>query len=100
VSGPKVKPPSVPSVCQTCRFAQWEQTANGRRHPNGSGTCLFQFPDSPLPKWFRERSYVHGNPELASLREYFEQRQPVRYISWLDNHRIVAAHCATHEAKP
>lgn len=28
--------------CLGCRFAVWEQTKNGRLHPNGRGTCSWK----------------------------------------------------------
>lgn len=29
-------------ICERCKFAQWDLTANGRKHPNGSGQCLWE----------------------------------------------------------
>lgn len=94
------EPVTVPSLCQSCKFAEWERTSNGRRHPNGSGRCLFQIPDSPLPKWADSRAYGRDKPPITTLREYFTQREGNPYISWLDYHRTEPRPCATHEPKP
>lgn len=40
---------NVYSPCESCRFADWQRTTNGRRHPSGNGKCTFPFPDGPLP---------------------------------------------------
>lgn len=29
-------------ICERCKFAQWDLTANGRKHPNGKGQCLWE----------------------------------------------------------
>ena len=42
---------AVHSVCVGCVYAEWRKTSNGRLHPDGSGNCTYQLPDSPLPKW-------------------------------------------------
>jgi hypothetical protein len=31
--------PKIPSTCAGCRFAEWNRTASGTLHPNGSGYC-------------------------------------------------------------
>jgi len=87
----------VLSVCATCRHAEWKKTANGRRHPDGSGRCGYEFPNSPLPKWARDRSY--GRDEV-SLREVLERKMTRRWIYWVDIHRDEPEPCATWEAKP
>jgi hypothetical protein len=40
---------NVYSPCESCRFAKWQRTANGRRHPSGDGRCTWAPPDAPLP---------------------------------------------------
>jgi hypothetical protein len=35
--------------CSTCRFAQWNRTANGKLHPSGNGKCLWARPDIKIP---------------------------------------------------
>lgn len=36
--------------CETCKFADWERTSNGRLHPGGHGKCTWkkkiQLPES------------------------------------------------------
>jgi hypothetical protein len=94
-----VKTEGPVSVCATCRFAQWDKTANGRRHPNGAGRCTYQFPDGPLPKWLRERRFQRGtDAHVETLRELIEQRYMSRWIYWRDAHRIVAEPCPTWES--
>ncbi len=88
--------PKVLSVCVSCRFAQWKQTANGRRHPDGSGICGYEFPDTPLPKWARRTYQVK---DATSTRELLNAVTGGRFIDWLEHHRNVAQPCATFEAK-
>ena len=95
---PQRKP--VVSVCASCRFAEWKQTANGRRHPEGSGKCTFEFPDSPLPLWVREHTgFGKTQRELTTVREVLAQKLSGRFINWIEHHRTVQTPCATWEAK-
>jgi hypothetical protein len=90
---------SVPSICQTCVHAEWKKTSNGRRHPDGTGRCAFQFPDSPLPKWLVQWNYGRDKEQIESLRALVNQGWSSRYIYWLDHHRAVPQPCATHAPK-
>ncbi len=38
--------------CDTCAFAKWKTTTNGRLHPDGSGRCTFVWSPPPMPKSF------------------------------------------------
>ena len=90
----------VVSLCATCKFAEWDKTANGRRHPNGNGRCTFVFPDTPLPKWFSARAYGRDSKPIGTLREYMDSRHGVRYIGWREHHVMAPRPCATYEAQP
>jgi hypothetical protein len=85
------------SVCATCRWAEWEKTANGRRHPKGSGKCAYQFPDGPVPKWMALQDY--GRVRVTSIREVLSRGSHGRWIYWKDSHRTEPEPCATWEAK-
>jgi hypothetical protein len=50
-------PLELATPCRTCAFADWRKTSNGRRHPEGSGKCLYQFPEIPLPLWVHLPSF-------------------------------------------
>lgn len=39
----------VNNCCLSCVFAEWEKTADGRRHPSGDGRCKFKFEMPKLP---------------------------------------------------
>jgi hypothetical protein len=28
-------------ICETCKFANWELTVDGRKHPSGKGNCMW-----------------------------------------------------------
>jgi len=32
----------APTICERCRFAKWERTKAGHRHPNGLGVCMWK----------------------------------------------------------
>lgn len=52
------------SACETCRFAEWERTANGRRHPSGKGLCKTVLPAIPtIPAAFSWIGY--GTPRIT-----------------------------------
>lgn len=87
----------VLSVCASCKFAEWEKTTSGRRHPSGMGECRFELPETPLPKWSSERNYK-TRQRLATVREYFAQREHLRHIWYRDRHRTQPETCATYEA--
>jgi hypothetical protein len=89
----------VVSVCATCRYAEWETTAAGRRHPNGIGRCAYDFPESPLPKWIGEWRYSRRNERVTTWRELVAQKWPVRQISWRDTWNTVPYPCDTWAAK-
>ena len=42
--------------CDTCQFAVWKRTSNGRLHPSKQGRCGFVWTPPPLPKAF----YFYG----------------------------------------
>lgn len=90
----------VTSVCATCRFAEWKKTANGRRHPDGSGRCGYAFPVSPLPKWVRVRGWHHASEPLETVGEVVEKHGGNRYIYWREYNRVEPEPCATCEACP
>ena len=37
--------------CLNCAYANWDKTANGRRHPSGRGKCVVKLPFVVLPAW-------------------------------------------------
>lgn len=91
--------PSVQSVCASCRFAEWKRTANGRRHPDGSGRCAFPFPNTPLPKCINEHAYGRDKGRLRTVAEYMEQRHGGRFIWWLEFHSTIPMPCEAWSAK-
>jgi hypothetical protein len=70
---------NVYSPCESCRFAEWQRTTNGRRHPSGDGKCTFPFPDGPLPVYV-VGSYA-GIRKGDTVREVLERACGGRYIS-------------------
>lgn len=87
----------VVSACGTCKHAEWQKTSSGRRHPNGSGVCRYQFPESPLPLWARGRTY--RREPVTTLRELIEACGNSRFIVYTE-HRSEKTPCAAWEAKP
>lgn len=85
----------IESVCVTCCFAEWKRTANGRRHPDGTGNCRVEFPDAPLPKWVFEQTWSHDKQRITTVRELLNRNHGNRYIYRTDRHRIIAEPCAT-----
>lgn len=81
----------VVSACSDCRFAQWNQTANGRRHPNGAGLCAWQAPDVPAPKWLHVR-YA----QAQSVRAYVNHGQH-RQIFYRDTWHTEPEPCPAKE---
>lgn len=82
----------VESLCATCRFAEWKKTANGRRHPDGTGLCAYQFPDGPLPRWVNLRARL----PLVTVCEALNHLGGGRWIYRRDYRHTVAVPCATH----
>jgi hypothetical protein len=78
-------------VCVWCKFAESKKTANGRRHPAGSGVCTYQFPDLPLPLW--ALSQYWGRRDAKTVGEYIEGARWIYYT-----HSGEARTCGTREA--
>ena len=38
---PKAKPAKRKTICNGCRFANWDKTASGKLHPSGYGRCAY-----------------------------------------------------------
>ena len=91
-------PDKVLSACATCKHANWKKTTNGRRHPDGTGRCTFEFPDGPLPKWMVTEAF-NRRETITTLRGFLSQRAPGSWIYWVEAHRTVAEGCATWEQK-
>ena len=89
----------VLSMCATCRHAEWKKTASGRRHPDGTGRCAFEFPESPLPKWAVESDYGRNAPMVTTLRRMLERKLHGRWIYWREAHQLEPTPCATWEVK-
>lgn len=53
--------------CDTCKFADWKRTSNGRLHPNKSGKCTFVWTPPPLPKAFYFYGSSHARPNGGSI---------------------------------
>jgi hypothetical protein len=85
----------VLSKCATCRHASWRQTANGRRHPDGSGECQYEVPDMVLPKWAHQWSWSHKE-QLMTVRGLVSKHSVGRHI-WYRESRL--QECPTWEAK-
>ena len=49
--------------CLNCAKAKWKVTAAGRLHPNGSGVCVWKYPDIKIPKAFYWVSGIVGGPK-------------------------------------
>jgi hypothetical protein len=76
----------VSHLCQTCKLAEWDKTANGRRHPNGQGKCGWTVPYIPTPAAFKWGFYG-------------DRTQPMAYggrIEW----RYPVEKCEIYEAQP
>jgi hypothetical protein len=84
------------SRCATCRHAEWKKTANGRRHPEGSGKCAFQFAETPVPKWLNLKRWGAVD-QPTTLREAIESSSPARWIYYTE-HAAHATPCATWES--
>jgi hypothetical protein len=76
-------------VCSTCRFAEWRKTANGRRHPDGSGKCGYLFPTTPLPVCIQSSYEYRGCNTIADAL-----KRGGRWITWQSE-----LECGTWEAK-
>ena len=50
------------TLCEKCKWAKWNRTKTGRRHPSGQGRCTFEWTPSPLPAAF----YFVGPTPLPS----------------------------------
>lgn len=48
--------------CRTCKFAKWDTTKNGRRHPSGDGRCTCPIKMPTLPKAFYWMSMSDPTP--------------------------------------
>lgn len=94
-----MKQTGVMSLCATCEFAEWERTANGRRHPNGQGRCTFVLPDSPLPRWLVERRYGRDAERFTRLQQVIDHRWSNRSIYWRDYHSAAPIPCETWAEK-
>lgn len=46
------------SLCETCKWAEWNVTASGRLHPNKGDRCGFKWELPPVPAAF----YFIGKP--------------------------------------
>jgi hypothetical protein len=90
-----MKVDGVLSLCATCKHAEWRKTANGRRHPDGSGRCAYEFPDGPIPKWVITNVWRSVQP--SSIRELCEGAGR-RYI-WRVERTETPTPCATWEAQ-
>lgn len=88
----------VLSLCATCRHAEWEKTANGRRHPNGVGQCRYMPPDGPLPKC---RSFRCGRDSrwVTTIHEFIAVKAGNAQIYWREHHNTIADPCAAWESK-
>lgn len=49
--------------CDTCMYADWKRTSNGRLHPDKTGRCGFVWNPPPLPYAF-SFSYSYGKGEV------------------------------------
>ncbi len=45
--------------CKNCALAQWQKTTNGKRHPNGSGQCLWKIQRIPVAAAFGSQSFQY-----------------------------------------
>lgn len=43
--------------CDSCKWADWKRTSNGRLHPDKTGRCKFVWSPPPLPIAF---SFTYG----------------------------------------
>ncbi len=76
--------------CLTCKFAEWDKTANGRLHPNKQGQCKYEIPKIIIPKAFYFFSsgdqkpcggYIYRDKPLTDCPTY----QPIQ--SYLDSQK-------------
>ena len=65
--------------CNTCRFAKWNLTANGRKHPNKSGHCAYAWVpprsgDVPRPSggYIERGSNAYQDCSCWSFGEYHQ----------------------------
>ena len=88
----------VLSLCASCRHAEWDKTANGRRHPNGDGQCRYVPLDAPLPKC---RTFLWGrhNDSVNTVHKLLEVRAGNADIYWRESYRLEPEPCACWEAK-
>jgi hypothetical protein len=82
---------NVYSPCESCRFAEWRRTTNGRRHPSGDGKCTWAPPDAPLPLYATRSYYTRQATTVAAL---VNLSLGVRSIS---RHPTKADTCGCHE---
>jgi hypothetical protein len=47
--------------CETCKFAEWKRTSNGRLHPDKSGRCVRLW-DHPIDYRLPAAFYWGSNP--------------------------------------
>jgi hypothetical protein len=84
---------NVYSPCESCRFAEWQRSANGRRHPSGDGKCTYVFPDAPLPLYAVGGYQARGAP--MTMRAVLERACGGR---WISRHPLFQGNtCGCHE---
>jgi hypothetical protein len=67
------------SVCVGCKYATWSKTASGRRHPSGSGRCLYEFPETPLPLWLANSYATYARTQPRTVREALTGHRAIFY---------------------
>lgn len=61
--------------CDTCRFADWNKTANGRLHPGKQGKCTWTAPVYPIPKAVSYSWAGGGKPPVEQHGRYISRDQ-------------------------
>jgi hypothetical protein len=64
---------TVTRSCDTCRFAEWQKTANGRLHPGKQGKCTWQAPVYPIPKAVSYGWQGGGKPPVEHHGRYISR---------------------------
>lgn len=69
------------TVCDGCRFAEWEKTASGRLHPSGHGRCAYAA-NHPVPA-SHNGSWTQGRSGMFEVRGGNIHRTGIAASSWL-----------------
>ena len=71
--------------CTHCKFAQWEKTNAGKRHPSGGGHCTYEYKLPTLPAsmfWYGgEFAPARGGGDINRRKEL---KTDCAYFAWTD----------------